>query len=244
MDKPIIRELLGYTSWTMFGALAGGANNQGVNLLLNSFYGPSVNTSYSVSHQVSNIFLMFGVNLFNAIRPPMIKKYATKQFDAVINILYKSTKYISFLLLLIVLPLFFEINFVLTIWLGNVIDYMVVFSRLMMIYVFILQLSNPLTIVSQAANKVRVYHGIVDSFVLLTLLLSYILLRFDFPVQSVFWSMIGILFTAHFIRMKIVHNFLQFSYVDYAKKAILPFFLILFPTSLILLLFHLQMAEG
>lgn len=244
IDRQILRELLGYTSWSMFGALAGGANNQGVNLLLNSFCGPLVNTSYSVSYQVSNIFQMFGVNLFNAIRPPMIKKYATKEFITVIDMVYRSTKYISFLLLLLILPLFFEINFVLTIWLGNVIDYMVDFSRLMMLYVFILQLSNPLTIIAQAGNQVKMYHGVVDSFVLLTLLLSYMFLRLSFPVQSVICTMIVILFIAHFIRLKVVESFLRISYADYFKKSILPFLLTLVPTSLVLLFFHYQLEEG
>lgn len=244
IDKPIIRELLGYTSWSMFGAMAGGANNHGVNLLLNSFYGPTINTSYSVSYQIGHTLQMFGVNLFNAIRPPMIKKYATKDLSGVIDLLYKSTKYISFLLLLIMLPLFFEIQFILTVWLGKVIDYMVDFSRLMMIYIFVLQLSHPLTIVSQAANKVKVYHGIVDSFVLLTLLLSYIFLRMGFPAQSVFVTMIGVLLIAHFIRLKVVNSFLRFSYKDYFNKSILPFILILISTSLLLYFLYQQIVEG
>lgn len=244
LDRPILRELFGYTSWSMFGALAGGANNHGVNLLLNSFYGPAINTSYSVSNQIGHTIQMFGINLFNAIRPPMIKKYATNDFNEVIDLLYKSTKYVSLLLLLIMLPLFFEIHFVLTVWLGKVIEFMIDFSRLMMIYIFLQQLSNPLTIVSQAANKVKVYHGIVDSFVLLTLLLSYILLRIGFPAQSVFWTMIGILFMAHFIRLKIVNGFLQFSYKDYFKKSILPFMAVLLLTCLILSFIHQQMGEG
>lgn len=244
LDKSILRELLGYASWTMFGALAGAANNQGVNLLLNSFYGPAVNTSYSVSNQIGNTLQIFGTNLFNAIRPPMIKKYAAKQYDEVIDLLYKSTKYISFLLLFIMLPLFVEIHFVLTIWLGEIIEYMVDFSRLMMVYIFVLQLNNPLTIVAQAANKVKLYHGFIDSFVLLTLLVSYVILRMGGIAQSVFWTMIGILFVAHFIRLKIVNSIIKFSYASYFKKSVLPFMVVFLLTCIPLFLLYQQMVEG
>lgn len=244
IDKPIMKELVGYSSWTMFGSIAGAANNQGANLMLNSFFGPIANTSYSVSNQIGSTLQMFSANLFSAIRPQMIKRYALQQNESVVALLYKSTKYMALLLLFVMLPLFVEIHFVLTLWLGEVVEYMVDFSRLTMLYYFMLQLSNPLTVVAQAANKVKIYHVVVDSFMLLSLIVAYFFLRNGFPAQSVYWSMLGIMFIAHFIRLVIVKSIVPLFLAEYFKKSIVPFLGAMLVSCLLLAFVYSMFEEG
>ena len=142
-------------------------------------------------------------------------KYATGDYKEVLNLFYISSKYSFFLLYIIMVPLFFEIHFILQIWLGQVTSYMVDFSRLMLIYVIILSISNPISIVVQAAGNVKRYHGIVDSFTLLTLFVAYFFFLAKAPAQSVFYIMIIVFIIAHFIRLIVLKYSIEFFFRDY-----------------------------
>ena len=243
-EKQIYSELIGYSSWTMFGTLAGAANQQGVGLLLNSFFGPVANASHSVANQVSHALQLFGINIFAAIRPPMTKLYAQGQGQEVKELLFTSTKYTLFLLLLIMMPIYFEMNYILILWLGEVSGYMLEFSRLALIYVMVLLISYPLTIVAQAANRVKQYHGIIDSFVLLTLLFSYCFLRYGYNATFVYWVMIIMLVCAHSIRLYIVKSIISFSYREYYKKSILPFMEVAICATIAIYYVHSSLSES
>lgn len=237
-------ELVTYSSWSMFGALAGAANQQGSSLLLNVFFGPVANASQSVANQVSHALQMFGTNLFAAIRPPMTKLYAQERYDEVVNLFFKSSKFTLFLLYFIMLPLFIEMHFILKLWLGSVSEYMVVFSRLALIYVVVLQLSSPITIIAQAANCVKRYHGIVDSFVLLTLLFSYLFFIMGANATAIYWTMIVVLIIAHFLRLYILNKIIDYSWKDYFVKAILPFGIACVLTSSVVTVTSCYYTEG
>lgn len=224
INRSLFSELASYSSWTMFGTIAGALNNQGSCLLLNTFFGPVANASQSVANQVSHALQLFGANLFAAIRPPMIKQFSQGLYDEVVGLFYQSTKITLFLLLFIMIPLLTEMHFLINMWLGYVGEYMVVFCRLALIYVAVLLLSNPITIIMQAANKVKLYHGIVDSFVLMTLLISYFFLITGADATAVYWTMIVILLIAHFIRLAILSKVINYSWKEYIEKSILPSF--------------------
>ena len=243
-DKSMFSELMKYSSWTMFGALASVANQQGSSILLNVFWGPVANASQSVANQVSHALQLFGSNIFAAIRPPMTKMYAQGKFDEVIDLFFKSSKYTLLLLYLIMLPLFMEMHFVLKIWLGEVSGYMISFSQLALIYVVILQLSSPITIIAQAANTVKLYHGVVDSFVLLTLFISYMLFAIGADATALYWTMIVILFLAHFIRLYILNKIIHYSLRDYFIKVIFPFIVMFLVTLIAIRVEHKFICEG
>lgn len=236
--RKIFTDITRYASWTMFGSVAFALNNQGVGLLLNTFFGPIANSSQSIANQVSNALQLFGTNLFAAIRPPMTKYYAQGCFQEVVNLFYQSSKFVLFLLLLIIVPLFFEMRFILELWLGSVTAYMVDFARLMLMYVILIQVSNPITIIVQAANQVKKYHTIVDGFSLITLVVSYVFLSLGYPAQTVYIVMISVMFIAHFIRLYLLHSFLSYSYIEYAKKVIVPFLIISIVVSCLTLRIH------
>lgn len=222
-DKNILKSIFSYSSWTLFGTVAGAANNQGVNILLNMFFGPVANAAQSVGHQVSVALQSFSGNIFTAIRPPLIKSYADGNYEYMMNLFYKSSKYTFFLLYVILFPLAIKIQFVLEFWLGTVGKYMVEFCRLMMVYVVLIAIGNPITIIMQAANRVKLYHGIVDGFALICLPISYVAYKyFSFPAPTAFWVMVVIFAIAHCIRLVIMKRVIAFGYVDYLNKFVLP----------------------
>ena len=221
-DRTLFRSVFSYSSWTLFGTMAGVANNQGTNLILNVFFGPVLNAAYSIAYQVSTVIQQFSSNFFMAIRPPLIKSYAEKNYDYMMQLFYLSSRFSFLLLYAIILPLILEVEFILKLWLGTVGEYMVLFTQLVLVYCLILAISNPITVIMQAAKKVKLYHGVVDSFVLLTLPLTYLFFKLGYPPESTLIVSIIVLLIAHALRIWVLAQIVPFSLNDYFKKFVFP----------------------
>lgn len=218
----MFKSIFNYSSWTLFGGLAGIANTQGLNLLLNVFFGPIVNAAYAIGNQVSIAVSSFASSFFMAIRPPMTKNYASKKLDDTLKLFLFSSKALFFLVLIIVLPLFVEAPSILKLWLGEVGEHMISFVRLMLVYTFVLCQNSPLTTIAESDGAVKKYHGIVDGFTMLTLPIVYILFHFiGMPEVSIFVSII-VFVIAHFIRILIVCPMLGVGIKRYFVDILMP----------------------
>ena len=231
-DKALFKSIFSYSSWSLFGTMAGVANTQGTNLLLNVFGGPVVNAAYSVAQQVSTVIQQFSGNFFMAIRPPLIKSYAEGNYVDMMQLFYLSSRFSFLLLYAVILPLILEVEFILKLWLGDVGEYMISFTKLILVYCLVLAIGNPITIIMQAAKKVKLYHGIVDSFVLLTLPLSYVFLKFGCPPEVSLLVAVVMLMIAHIIRLFVFAKVVTFSFKEYWKKFVFPTMLVTFFSAL------------
>lgn len=205
-DKKIFKDVFSFSSWTLFGSVSFIINGQGINVLLNVFFGPVVNAAYAIGNQIKNVVNTFSSNFYNAVRPPLMKAYASTQIDYVKTLFYFSSKVIFILLFIVVFPVFNHIQFILQIWLGAVGDYMVEFVRLMLIYAIIISLSDPITSLIQAANRVKKYYLTVDTFTLLTLPISYVFFSFGANPTAAFYVTIFVFSIAHIIRLFVLSS--------------------------------------
>lgn len=222
-DSKMVKSIFVYCTWTLFGSASYVANTQGVNVLLNIFFGPLANAAYVIANQIKNTVVSFGSNFFVAVRPAIIKSFAISDFNYTKNLFYFSTKILFSLLFIIMLPLIVEADYVLNLWLGDVSLYMVPFVRAMLVYSLILCLSDPITAIIQAAGAVKKYHIIVDGFTLLSLPVAYVFIRyFDCPPISVFYISIIIFVIAHYLRLVILHSITGFKKMEYLHIIVLP----------------------
>lgn len=125
-------------------------------------------------------------------------------------------------------------------WLGDVGEYMISFTKLILVYCLVLAIGNPITIIMQAAKKVKLYHGIVDSFVLLTLPLSYVFLKFGCPPEVSLLVAVVMLMIAHIIRLFVFAKVVTFSFKEYWKKFVFPTMLVTFFQHYLLFIFNLS----
>lgn len=218
----MFKSIFSYTSWSMFGSISGMLNTQGINILLNIFYGPIANAAYAISAQVSAAVNQFSSSFYTAVRPSLIKSYASEDFKYMTTLFYMSNKVLFMLMFILIVPIFLVTRPLLSLWLSQVDLYMIEFVRLALIYTFILCLSNPITTIIQAANKVKLYHGLVDSFTLLSLPLIYLLFKINFHPIYAYVTTITIFILAHAIRLIILSKTIDFSIIQYLKKIILP----------------------
>lgn len=222
----IYKDVFGFSSWTLFGSITYMCNTQGINLVLNVFFGPAVNAAYAIGNQIKTAINSFSSNFYVAVRPVMMKSYAAEDFNYVEKLFYFSSKTIFILLFVIIFPVATHIKVILSLWLGTVGEYMVEFVILMLAYAIVLSMSDPITTIMQAANKIKHYYLYVDGFTLLTLPLSYIAFRFGANPDFAFYISIVIFVFAHIIRLYLLNKVIpSITIFDYTKRVISPIIL-------------------
>jgi len=221
-DKGQFKEMLSFGGWNLFGSLASVAMNQGVNILLNMFFGPAVNAARMTSTQVENTVNGFVTNFQTAMNPQIIKTYASNDRDRMHTLVCASGRYSFFLLLLIALPLMLEIEPLLDIWLKVVPDHTANFLRLIMVINLFNTPSGAINISNQATGRVRNVQTIVGSIFLLVIPLAYLALKVSDTPESVYLVMFLIVMTAQAVRLGIVSKQIGMKISDYARKVYWP----------------------
>ena len=221
-EKDLFKELVSYTGWNIFGAAVGVFKFQVVNIILNQFFNPIVNTARGIAYQVNSAVSSFAQNFSTAVRPQIIKNYANGEKEKMIQLMFRSSKATFFLMYVFALPLILEMPYVLKIWLKNVPDYAIVFTSLALIDVLIDTISYPIMAAAQATGKIKLYQFVVGSILLLNAPISYIVLKFGANPYSVFIVSICIAIFAFFIRLIILTRLIDFSFWKYIFKVLLP----------------------
>lgn len=221
-DKALFQEILAFSGWNLFGTVSTLVKNQGINILLNIFYGPLLNAAQSLANQVRGAVSMFATNFSQAMRPQISKSYAVAKYRDMFRLVFLGSKMTYFLMLVMIIPLFYNVEYVLELWLKKVPDYTVVFVQLLMIETLIESLSQPMASVNQATGKIALYQALIGSVVILNLPIAYLLLKWHFPVTYVY--IVGCILMAMvvFIRLVFLNRVEGFSYQNFIMQVFLP----------------------
>lgn len=185
-DKALFMEMTGFAGWSLFGNLSAVLFTQGLNMLLNVFFGPVVNAARAVAVQVQNAIQQFVGNFQMALNPQITKTYAKNEMKEMHKLMFRSARFSFYLLFFLSLPVLFETDFILTIWLKTVPDNTITFLRIMICISLINAIANPLIVANQATGKVKRYQAVCGSILLLIFPISYVLLILGCPAYSVF----------------------------------------------------------
>lgn len=240
----LIKELLTFSGWSFFGSIAGVGMYQVNTILTNIFFGPVVNAARAISIQVNLAISSFTASFLMAIRPAMIKSYAEESYLYLNKIFNLSNKFIYYCLLMICLPLMFEMNTILNLWLKTTDAQTVLFSRLILVYALIMSLNNPISIIIQATGHVKEYHVPVETFTLLCVPATYFLFRWGYPAYSTYIVMIVVAVASHIVRLICLKKYYKpFSYSEYIKSFLLPASVITTFASLFVFLIHINIMN-
>lgn len=191
-DRSIVRSMLSFSGWNLFGTIAWLLKDQGANVVLNLFGGPAVNAARGVSYQVKSAILGLTNGFQNAVNPQLVKNYAADDITATHRLLCVSSRISYFLLLLPAIPVCFECSYLLGLWLVEVPDMTVVFTVLVVIETLCEVFSGPMINTLMATGRIKWYQIIVGSTLLINVPVSYLLLQLGFPIYAPF--IVGILF--------------------------------------------------
>ena len=234
IDKEQLREILTMSGWSLSGNLFWILNTQGVNLILNVFFGPVVNAARGIAMQVQGVMGQFVTNFQTAINPQITKSYANVEYDRMHSLLHLSSKFSYFLMLLMSVPVFIEAPIILKWWLGTIPDNTIVYLRIILLYSVFATLANPLWIAVLATGKLKKYQLWDNTVQALVLPISYIAFKF-FHAAS-YWVFI-ILLVAEiveiFVRVWLVLPLINHKYLDYIREVVIPIVLVTFVAPLV-----------
>lgn len=211
VDRRQLRGMLSFSGWNMFGNIAAVLNTQGLNLLLNMFFGPTVNASRGIAVQVQAIVSQFSGNFTTAINPGLTKSYAAGEHDNTITLMKRASRFSFFLLFMITLPLLAETEPILSLWLKEVPDNTAIFVRIILVCQLIWTYTMPMTTVAYATGKIKKVNTVCGSIVLVTLPISWGLLKMGEPAYTVFLVYTFFEFISMIVRMMILRSIVQFS---------------------------------
>lgn len=244
-DKELYKKLSNYSGWDLFGNCAVICQNQGINILLNLFFGPVVNAARAITFQIQGALNQFVNNFLTAVRPQVVKSFAVKDYDRMYGLTFTAAKYSYLLMLALMLPLCFEIRFVLKIWLGdNIPDYTFEFSTIVMI-TYLMETFHSASLMSyHAIGRIKTGNIIGGSMMILALPVSYLCLRFDLPPYSVFIVVFCINFIQMFFGWWLIRRYVTFEWNTLIQKTYLPTILITIMSCIIPYIIVFNMTEG
>ena len=217
-----IKQTFSFISWNTVGTAVYAINSQGINVLLNMFFGPGVNAARGIAYQIDGAVNNFSNNFFTAVRPQITKAYAKQDFDYLNKLFFQSSKYSFFLLWIISLPIIICINPILSIWLVEVPEWTATFSKWVLAYSLVNVLNNPVWSIALSTGKLGKYISIGSSIFLLSFPISYIILKQGGSPVSVFIVLFVVRSVFIIATLIIIHSYITFSYKEYAQKVLFP----------------------
>lgn len=243
-DKRLMKEMSGFAGWSLFGNLSGVFTGQGLNMLLNVFFGPVVNAARAVAVQVQGAIQQFVGNFQMALNPQITKTYAKGEMEEMHKLIFRSARFSFYLLFFISLPVLFETDFILTIWLKTVPEHTVVFLRIMICTSLIYSLANPLIAANQATGKVKKYQAVCGTILLLILPVSYVCLLLGCPAYSVFIVHFVMESIAQLARMVMLRSEVGIRVRDYIKNIYYKVLLVVVLSVIVPSFIYTYMSDG
>ena len=225
-DWGLLRQLVSFASWNMLGEIAWVFTGQGVNIILNTFFGPTVNAARGLAEQVNGAVTRFVSNFQTAVNPQLVKSYASDQLEDMKRLLYRGTRFSFYLLLMLSLPIILEMEYILHFWLKDVPEYTTEFCQLVLICSLVSTISNLLAQVARAYGKIRNYQLVVSIFLFLNFPLSYISLKMGASPLSTMWINIGVQTTLLLVRLKLTSKMIQMTYSEFTKNVVAKILLV------------------
>lgn len=185
-DREILGKMFGFAGWNFIGASSSILRDQGGNILLNMFFGPSVNAARGIAVQVNTALIGFVTNFTMALNPQITKSYASGNHDYMMYLVYKGARFSFYMLLLLSLPVIVNTHYILVLWLRLVPEHSVTFVQLILLFALSECVSSPLITAMLATGRIRNYQIAVGGLQMLNLPVSYVAIRLGCVPESVF----------------------------------------------------------
>jgi len=209
-DKPLIKEMTVFAGWSFFGNGAYMLNTQGIDILINLFFGVTLNAARGIATQVQNAVMQFVNNFTVAINPQITKSYASREMEYMYKLICRGARFSYFLLLLFIIPIVCESNYILKLWLKNVPEHTAIFLNLTLAGALMTILGNSMLTGIFATGNIKRYQLWVTMVGCLVFPLTWIAFRLGFPATAAYIVYIAVYFILIFVRLYIAKGVLNF----------------------------------
>lgn len=221
-DRGLFKSIAGFTGWNVLGTVAITVKDQTTNIFLNIFGGPVFNAAMSVSSQVSVAINNLTGGFQSAVNPQLTKNYASGDGGATCHLLCKSSKISFFLMLIVALPVLFEIDYILGLWLVEVPPMASLFTRLVILEGLLNTLAGPMAITLLATGRIKWYQILISVILLLSVPINYILFKAGYHIATPLVVSIVLVILGNILRAIFCHYMFGLSLKMYLREVILP----------------------
>lgn len=243
-DKAKYKELLSFSGWTMFGSIANVGLQQGINIIINLFYGVTFNAAVGIANQVNSHVTTFVQGFQQALNPQLTKSESEGDKDRQFSLICSSAKFSFFIMLLVAFPIMINLEYILTLWLGKYPSYTIPICRLIIIAALIGSFSNPLWVTIFATGKIKAYQALTGTLLLLNVPIAYI--GGCFGMNPVMMYVIRIVIDAIclIVRLIFLRRLISFDVMTFIRKVLIQALLVATLLCCPLLFFRKEIMEA
>lgn len=221
-DKKLLYDMSGFIGWAFLGNGVIVLKDQGTNILLNLFCGPTVNAARGLAMQVNSAIYNFVLNFMTAVNPQITKSYSIGNLSDMHKLIMRSAKFSFFILLILLMPVCANIDYILNLWLVEIPEHTANFIVLILLYSLIDCFANPLITGVLAQGNIKPYEIALTIIYLINFISSYICLKMGMVVESVF--VLNIIFKGCVLIALLLQSHAKYSFplIKFLKKSVLP----------------------
>lgn len=244
-DKGNVKSLLGFGAWGMMDSLSYTLKSQGLNIVLNLFFGAVVNAARGIAYQVLSAVEQFVRSFQTSFRPQMIKSYAEGDYGYMYKLYYSGTKLSFYMLWCLSLPIVVETPAILQLWLGdNVPEHTVIFTRLILLTALVSAYANPTSGIAYATGNIKWFNIWVSGLNLLIVPIAYVFLKLGYGPASAMVVSLVMTVLVQLVRLLVLKRLLPFSIREYLKKVVMPTMSVLVLSSGLAFLFKTLLSPN
>ena len=243
-NKTCWKEMNAFAGWNLIGCTAVLLKDQGVNILLNLFYGPILNAARGIAGSVNVAVCSFANNFMAALNPQITKSYALGDSEYVVSLIERGSRFSFYIIFIIALPILLETDFVLTLWLKQYPIHSINFVRLALLLSLCDILSNTLITLQLATGKIKNYQLVVGGMYLMNFPLSYFFLKIGFQPEVVYVVALMVAFCCLGLRLVYLNKMTGLIISEFVQRVCLNVFLVMVVASFMPILIFLQMESS
>lgn len=214
------RQIVSYAGADLIGNLSQLAQGQGLNLLLNTYFGPTVNAARGIAYTVQTNVFKFSDNFMTAVRPQITKSYAAGDEESMWRLIGWSTCLSYQLLWVFALPVCIEADYLLTLWLGVYPPHTLPFLYLVFTICLLDVLQRPIVYVMHATGHILLYNLSTGLIICSAFPLAWIFLRSGFAPESVFVASLLVFMAGIVVEMFILKRYVTYSMTAYLRQVV------------------------
>lgn len=241
----IIKPMLSFSFWDLYGNMSVSVKQQGISFILNIFYGAAINAASGLANSVQNVILSFANNVIMAFRPQIIKQYALQNFDRMLSLIIYASKITLTLFILIGVPLYFEAEFVLKLWLQNVPEYTVFFLRVIILSGLFHLSKLIFNIGIHSTGKIKLMSFITGNLYIIIVPILYFALKLGASLDPVYYIVVVLDFMIWLTTLLILKSLIkEISIIKLMKEAYVPILGLLFADVIFVYIAHQIISPG
>ena len=243
-NKGRVLELSSFAFWQAFGGLGVILRGQGIQILVNKYFGPDYNASMSIANQVSAQSQTLSSAMQGAFAPAITTAYGAGRYDEMRALAYRTCKFGMLLALIFVLPLALELRTVLNIWLVDPPPYTAELCWCILLMAIIDKSAAGHMLAVSAKGKIAAYQTFLGGSLILTLPLAWIMVAKGLGFVSVGVAMVITMAICAWGRVWFARNLVGMSARYWLFKIMIPMGIVVGVVGTVGFMLRFAMASG